>query len=168
MQVTALNILTAVSQVCALSQSFVKEQAAKGLFMLCFFSFFFFLLFCFFKPWMHCVTIKVSIMQSHYLETHPQEATEAHVQTNVKIRSTLSSNKHWRFELQASLFQNWSEYLQAGRSHSCASAIQYSISVKEEGQSMDIVLHTRAAFVCMEWSPKACLSKDFFFFSHHH
>lgn len=27
---------------------------------------------------MHCVTVKVSVTQIHYLETHPQEATEAH------------------------------------------------------------------------------------------
>lgn len=51
------------------------------------------------KTGMHC--IKVSVRQSHYLETNPQEATEAHspdrfsFDTEVKIRSDFSSNKHW-------------------------------------------------------------------------
>jgi len=72
------------------------------------------------------VTVKVSIMQRHYLETHPHEATEAHVQTIVKVRLTLSSNKHWRFGLPALLFQNRSGYL---HTDSGACAWQYNISV---------------------------------------
>lgn len=80
---------------------------------------------------------------------------------NVKIRSTLSSNKHWRFGLQASLFQNWSEYLQTG---SCASAVQYSITVKKERQSIDIAIPTHTYSFCLYGIESKGLFKQGFFF----
>lgn len=158
MQATALNTLTAVSQVCALSLSFVKEQAVKVFFMLSFSLFF--LIVLLFKTWMHAVPRKAITWK------HIHKKLLKLTSRNVKIRSTLSSNKHWRFGLQASLFQNWSEYLQTG---SCPSAVQYSITVKKERQSIDIAIPTHTYSFCLYgMESKGLFKQGFFFLWHNH
>lgn len=110
----------------------VKKQEAKSLFRL---HLFFHLTDLLFERWIHCVSVNVSIAQSHYLK-HIHEKLLKITFRRVRIRSASSSNKPWRFGLWLSLFLNWCKRWQAG---SCATAQQYTTSTKKEGHCKHVL-----------------------------
>lgn len=135
-----------VRQMCALSSSLSNSQRPVH-------AAFFFLIVLLFK------TINALCDRKGFTHTNPLLGNTLKkllklMATNVNKESTSNSNKHWGFGLQASLFQNCSEYLQRG---SCVSALESGWRKRAW-----VLLYTHTQFL---FYLESCLSKDYIFFS---